>query len=203
MEKLYTVDNSTQASNPGNTKLNPFIWIRYNFLHVFLLTGSLAGFAWLSYSVSWWWLIAVFLSLIVNVFYWLRKNEHFRSGDSNAGLVVAVNPTLVAVTTDMTKGGGEYPVVKIIKYKKHASIGDKIATVALYIPSDNEGLPHWEDFFPVPMNYATNNVVVIQAALNSYDKQQWADLELRLKQVPFPYTEGLYKVNTTTSNWKN
>ncbi|MES2616670.1 MAG: DUF3239 domain-containing protein [Bacteroidota bacterium] len=197
-----TIDNNTFASNPGNTKLNPFVWIRYNFLHVFLLTGSLLGFAWLSYDVLWWWLIGVFLSLAVNFFYWVRKKEQFRSGDSNAGLVVSVNPTLVAVTTDLTKGGGEYPVVKIIKYKKSASIGDKIATVALYIPSDNEHDPHWEDFFPTPMDYATTNKADIQGALNSYDPQQWEDLQRRLKQVPFPYAVGLYKVDVEASDWK-
>ncbi len=109
---------------------------------------------------------------------------------------------LVAVTTDLTKGFGDYPVIKIIKYKGKGKVGDKIGTVALYSASVDDSLKHWIDFEPIPIIYATDNIAEIERAIKSYDEEQWKQIESRLLQIPKPYMEGLYKIKGETSDWK-
>ena len=202
-EKTYTVDNNTFATNPGNVILNPLVWIKYNILTPLILTTSLIFSIWLTISISFWFFIISGLFIGINLFYWRRQKEHFRFGDSNGGIVVATNPTLIAVTTDLTKGFGEYPVVKIIRYKAKGEIGDRIGTVALYSASDDDKMQHWIDFDPIPINYATNNIAEIDRAIKSYDTEQWKKIAERLLQVPKPYAVGLYKINEETSDWTN
>ena len=203
MEKNFTVDNDTFASNPGNANLNPFIWFIHNYQIVSILGASFIISLFLVFKISLWFIIILSLSLIINIFYWLRKKEHFKSGDSNGGLVISINPKLVAITTDLTKGFGHYPVVKIIHYKtsKKIKIGDKIATVALYSSSTDDSLPHWIDFHPIPLSYATKNKSTHQSAINSYESTQWEDLEKRLTEIDKPYKIGLYKVDVKNSDW--
>lgn len=202
-EKIYTVDDNTFATNPGNVILKPLVWIKYNFVTTSMLMISLILSIWLTISVSSWFFIIALLSIAVNLFYWKRKKEHFRYGDSNGGIIVATNPMLVAVTTNLTKGFGKYPVIKIIKYNAKGEIGDKIGTVALYSASTDEETQHWIDFHPIPINYATNNVAEIERAMKSYDTEQWKQIEDRLLQVPKPYVAGLYKIKEETSDWKD
>lgn len=204
MGKNYTVDNNTYASNPGNATLNPLVWVFHDWKRVGTMSLLLIVSVLLSTQVSQWFMILMIVLFAVNLAYWVRQKEHFQSGDSNGGLVVSINPTLVAVTTDLTKGIGDYPVVKIVEYKtlKKVQLGDRIATVALYTSSGEED-PHWIDFNPVPLSFATSDKSVFKMAMDSYDKQQWHDLENRLKEIEKPYKAGLYKVELNNSDWKH
>ena len=204
MSKNYTVDNNTWASNPGNANLNPFIWFIHDFKRILILNCLFGISIFLTIKVSGWFSILVILLLVINGFYWLRKKEHFKSGDSNGGIVISINPTLVAVTTDLTKGFGEFPVIKIISCStlKNVKINDKIATVALYSASENDELPHWIDFNPIPLSYATNDKATLENAINSYDLEQWDSIKSRLKEIKKPYKPGLYKSEIQTSDWK-
>ncbi|WP_420572602.1 DUF3239 domain-containing protein [Kordia sp.] len=204
MSTNFTVGNDTFASNPGNANLNPFIWLFHDFKIIFTLSALFGLSIFLTIKFSGWFSILAVLFLAINIFYWLRKKEHFKSGDSNGGIVVSMHPTLVAVTTDLTKGFGEFPVVKIITCNtlKNVKIGDKIATVALYSASEDDELPHWIDFHPIPLSYATNNIQVLKRTLTSYDNEQWKDLQNRLEEIKKPYQEGLYKSEIQTSDWK-
>jgi hypothetical protein len=201
-ENIYTVDSYTFATNPGNVNLKPLVWIKYNLSTTLILTVCLVLSIWLTVSISLWFFIIILLVIAINLFYWRRKIEHFRYGDSNGGFIVSNNPMLVAVTTDLTKRFGDYPVIKIIKYKGKGEVGDKIGTVALYSASVDDSLKHWIDFEPIPINYATDNSAEIERAIKSYDEEQWKLIESRLLQIPKPYIEGLYKIKGETSDWK-
>lgn len=201
-EKSYTVDNNTYASNPGNAILKPLVWMKYNFFIVFILSLSVLLSIFLI-IISRWFLILPILLLKVNHFYWLRQKEHFKHGDSNGGLVVSLKPNLVAVKTDLTKGFGKYPVIKVIHYKitRNVNIGDRVPTVALYTASMDEDLPHWINFNPIPLKYATNDKQTYIRALESYNEEDWIYLEEALKEIPQPYRSGLYKIKTKDNNW--
>ena len=203
MSKNYTVDNDTWASNPGNAKLAPLTWFIHDWKTIVFLCAVLIFSINLTLNLSIWFIFLSIIILTIKVFYWIRKKEHFKSGDSNPGLVIAVNPTLVAVTTDLTKGWGSYPVVKIVKYStlKNVSLGDKIATVALYTSSGDEEIEHWIDFNPIPLSFATKNEKTIERAMASYDEKQWNDLNQRVKKLKQPYKEGLYIAEIENSNW--
>lgn len=205
MKKTHTLNDSTHASNPGNVTLKPIVWIKHNPKVGLMALSGLIICILLTYCFFFMIVPIIIIGFFLFPrirFYWIRQKEHFEYGDSNGGIVISDNPPLVAVTTDLTKGFGEFPVIKIIKYKGKGKVGDKIGTIALYSASVGETLPHWVDFHPVPIEYATNNSEEIGRALKSYDENQWIQIQDRLKQVPKPFKEGLFKVDVKDSDWR-
>ena len=198
-EKIYTVDESTFASNPGNVSFKLHVWLQYNMIFTLIYIAFVLIALFLTFYVSSFFKVALVLLIIILIFYVKRKSEHFKYGDSNGGVVIQDNPKLLAVATNLSKGFDDFPVVKIIKYHGKGIVGERVGTVALY-SNDNE-LPHWADFNPIPIEYATNNSLEIQRALNSYDEEQWGQIEERLLRVPKPYVEGLYKYDVGETGW--
>jgi len=203
MSNNYTVDDNSIASNPGNAELNKWVWFCHNKMDVGLLILFLVCSLLAAIVVDIMYLFIVVIAIVMNLYYWVNKKEHFFSGDSNGGIVVGTNPTLIAVNTNLTKGYGYFPVVKITKRAslKNVSIGDRLPTVALYTASTNEELAHWLDFNPIPLSYATNDAKVIKLAMQSYPIEQWEQLEKYLLELEKPYKTGLYQVDKEHSNW--
>lgn len=208
MRRPSTIDSNTRASNPGNVILKPHIWLLHNkgVGFVFML-GLIVASLLLIYAPF---PLIILLGVIFSIFiypqikfYWGYKKDHFEFGDSNGGIIISENPLLVAVTTNLTKGFGDYPVIKIIKYKGKGKVGDRIGTVALYTASEDNSLPHWIDFHPIPIEYATNNTEEMNSAIESYDENQWIQIRDRLKEVPKPFKEGLFKVEVEDSDWED
>lgn len=203
--KNYTISDDTYATNPGNSKINPLVWMRYDVINILRIHLPIFIIIFLSLQVSYVFIFVGIPILYKIIFYWIRQKEHFQSGDSNGGIVVSVNPNLVAVTTDLTKGFGEYPVVKIIKCYalKNVQLNDYIPTVALYTPGEDDNLPHWIDFNPIPLSFATSDRKVLQSAMNSYTKNDWRILKKRIDEINKPFKVGLYKVDKLSSNWSD
>ncbi len=202
--KKYTLDNSTTPSNPGKITLNPFVWTKYNPVPVGILTALLLLSLVLATRVSLWFVLVFIFFLIINIFYWLRYKELFQA-DSNGGIVISTSPLLVAVSTDLTKFTGHYPVIKIIPYKSKSpvKVGDRIATVATYAGCPDDHKDYWDDFFPVPADYATTDQRQIETAIASYPDTQWNDINRGVAELPMPYKEGLYRVEQNTSDWQD
>lgn len=203
MSNNYTVDDNSIASNSGNAELNKWVWFCHNKLMVGSLTLFLICSLLATIFIDIMYLFVVVIAIVMNLYYWTNKKEHFLSGDSNGGIVVGTHPTLIAVNTSLTKGYGDFPVVKITKRAslKNVSIGDRVPTVALYTASTNEHLAHWLDFDPIPLSYAINDVRVINLAMQSYPSEQWEQLEKYLLELEKPYKIGLYQVNKEQSGW--
>lgn len=203
MSNNYTVDDNTIASNPGNVELNKWVWFRHNKMVVGLLTVFLICSLLAAIVVDIMYVLFAVIAVVMNLYYWVNKKEHFLSGDSNGGIVVDTHPTLIAVNTSLTKGYGYFPVVKITKRAslKNVSVGDRLPTVALYTASNNEELAHWLDFNPIPLCYATNDAKVIKLAMLSYPNEQWEQLEKYLLELEKPYKAGLYQVDKEQSGW--
>jgi len=201
--KKYTLDNNTVASNPGKIIFKQSQWLKYNFKFSLIMAFLFFLSIYLSVKYSKFFFIMMVIIVIILEHYWLKLKEHY-TADSNAGLVISTNPNLVAVSTNLTKSDdGNFPVIKVIKYKvrKNVKFGDKIATVSTYKRDLDDTLDHWVDFFPLPVNYATNDINEINNEINSYPKEQWDNLEKGLMEIEKPYKEGLYKVETKTSDW--
>lgn len=198
---IVTLDSDTVASNPGSVRIMPFVLMRYMHKSVLLLIPLLASLV-VAFGVSLLWGgLSSVIFFVINYFYWRRKREHFAYGDSNGGIVVSENPKLIAVTTDLSKGiTGKYPVIKIVPYKGKGRLNDRIGTVGLY-ESSSVCTPHWNDFFPVPVEYVNSNKAELNAVLRSYSEESWKILEDRLKKIGLPYREGLFKISEENSSW--
>ncbi|QDU91534.1 hypothetical protein Pla175_49630 [Pirellulimonas nuda] len=201
------------ASNPGKVPFNPLRWYRHQPLGL-IVGGGVAALAlalWLGLSLAGMkasiptkdggetpiWLFAP-ASLATMAFYaWLAARK-FNSGDANPGVVVSLSPALLAVPTDLTQGGGSYPVVKIVPIKLKASggqplqLGTRVATVATYAMPPNKHAGHWSDFYPYPAEYATGDPQALQRLLASFTQTQYEFLQQALTRIERPFKPGLY-----------
>jgi hypothetical protein len=197
--RSWTLDTSSYASNPGHVPLNPWRWLRYYPKWPLLWFSSLVAFVAMACFVDSNLWAAAALLLVGNWFYWQRVREHFPHGCANPAIIVSMRPMRIAVSTDLSKGVGEYPVIKIIKKSvapacgQIPEVGSKLAAVALYNSSD-AAVPHWSDFDPRPIDCATGDVEVMERVMQSFTDNDWDQLYDGLRQVPQPYRCGLYHV---------
>jgi hypothetical protein len=196
---FWTLSDSSYAGNPGQVPLNPWRWLQYYPKWPLVWFSSLAAVVAMACFVDSNLWAAAGLLLVANWFYWQRVREHFRNGDACTAMIVSVRPMRIAVATDLSKGDGEYPVIKIIRKSLATAcgqipeVGSKLATVALYNDS-GPAVPHWSDFDPRPIDCATANLEVMDRVMQSFAEKDWEQLYDGLRQVPQPYRCGLYHV---------
>lgn len=189
--------SKTAASNPGMFRVSllhystayakwPFIWFGGLVISLLLCIVSL-----------WFLIMAAFFAFATRFYFRLVKSQ-FVAGCINPGIIVSLQPPLVAVYTDLSKGGDEFPVVKIEQHPIHrmctgaAEQGQKVTTVAFY-ESMAEELPHWTDFRPRLTACATTDRRIVQKQLKSVEAEDWIHLKRAISEVPKPLEPGLYR----------
>ncbi len=185
-----TLNNDTWASNPPAASVNPFrfAWFypKWPLIWILLLGGS----AFFVLRISIWFLLLLLPVLGFKVLYWIRIREFFAHGDANPGIVLDTNPTLVAVRTDLTKGVGSYPAIKVFRTRlswmmgQRAQAGTRLPTVALYTRSTDANCPHWADFDPRPLECATRRLDTLQRVMASFPEAEWQQLEAGIQTLP-------------------
>jgi hypothetical protein len=200
--RSWTVNNWSHASNPGNVPVNLFRWFHYYPKWPLIWFSSLAASVAMACVVDpYLWIVAGLL-LCWNLLYWQRVREHFRNGCACPAVIVSMEPMLIAVATDLSKGDGEYPAIKIIEKSlptvcgQIPQAGSQLATVALY-DSSSYHIPYWADFDPRPVECATGELDVIERVMKTFARKDWNELYSWLDQVPQPYRCGLYHVEPT------
>ncbi|MHB9132795.1 MAG: DUF3239 domain-containing protein [Armatimonadota bacterium] len=193
------VDPATTASNPGELELDRWQWYRHYPLWPTLWAITLGLSLALAWGVHGWFYVLAFVVLIINRVYWAQVRAQFKMGCVNPGVVVALDPPLIAVSTDLSKGIGEYPAVKIIRTRlsrigaQPPQIGARVPTVALYSPGKDP--LRWADFDPRPAQCATTLAAELTRLLQSIPEEEWQQLQTGLTHVPQPYQPGLYLIN--------
>lgn len=198
-QKTLTLDDSATASHPAGVRVSLIRWsLRYPKWPV-ILVGALLLSVGLSITVNWMFVVSLPLTLLPNFFYWNRVREQFRYGDANPGLIVATDPLRIAVLTDMTKGEGSYPMLRITTDKpakqwgSPATPGTRVATVALYEVGHDERAPRWETFEPWTIEPVAADMDQAIALLDGFTPEQWMSLERAVGQVG-AREDGLYPV---------
>jgi hypothetical protein len=122
----------------------------------------------------------------------------------NPGKVININPDIIAVATNMTKFGGNYPILRIVKTKLpkfEKELGMIIPTVALYNDNPHD-YPFWAEFHPVPISHGTTDKGILKARFESFSKDDFAKLNKYIEEVT-TIEEGTYKIEKETSGWKD
>ncbi len=196
-------DSDSLASNPGGMSFSIMQWIKMNFLAVLKMGIILFGSLVLAVKFHWLFAIVFLGALLYNIWYWFGVFNKFKAGDVNPGKVISINPDRVAVATNMTKFGANYPILKIIDTKLprfEKEIGKYIPTIALY--NDNPyGYPFWAEFHPVPMSHGTSDKRILKAKLETFSKEDFDKIDNFLNEIN-TIKKGTYKVAKDTSDWK-
>jgi len=191
------------ASRPARLRINWIHWLRYDpdaRLFLICLALSILGIFCALYFSAWHWIWAIFF-LLLPLLAWIRWTIHFRTGNAEPGKVVSLDPVLFAVATDLTKGIGSFPALKIVQskrlphiYRGSLAIGFRLATVCMYEFSKADS-PSWADVHPMPAEYVTSNKKKIAKVMQLFSQEDWDKLDRFLKQVPLPYAPGLYRID--------
>jgi hypothetical protein len=140
----------------------------------------------------------------VNTYRMLNGNfrwacEQFEHGCANPGVVVSVDPYLVAVHTDLTQGGGEeWPVVRIDRQplektrQARFAVGDRVIAVAFYGGNANVSRRHWVNFTPIVANCVSDDQYALRDLYNRMEPKDWQDMEKYVAMIQTPYVPGLY-----------
>lgn len=191
--------SKTYASHPGRLRVNWLRWIRFKPKWPLILGSVLfVSIALFVYSMGVLTGLLLFLVIATCVLYWLRVSNHFQYGCANIAVVVSLDPVLVAVSTDLSTGEGDYPVIKIVEIGitrsagKLLKVGDYLPTVSLYASPPQGETSHWSTFIPVPADYVTSDPRQIARLLENFTNEDIATLHSQLKQVPTPLEPGLY-----------
>src|SRR3954471_11135946 len=100
------------ASNPARARVNRLRYCWYYPTWAMLWLIVIACIVALSIKGSLWFLLVLIPVLPCVYLYWIIMGIRFMHGDANPGVVVHLNPTLIAVMTDLRKGPGSYPAIK-------------------------------------------------------------------------------------------
>jgi len=143
-------------------------------------------------------LLLPLVPIIAFMIYMYGSLRHFMRGDGNPGVVVSLDPTLIAVATDLNNSSLEhYPVVKVVQTKLKRSRGEElktgsiVGTVAQYSAAAAKA-DHFADFDPVPADLATGNEGDLSSLLASFDKNHYQQLVASVSRLPQPYQPGLF-----------
>lgn len=193
----YTMDDSTRASNPGRIRINLIkYWMSYPKWPTIWLVGTLLCAALIPLSKGA--IVGVLLCGLLLVLYWTRVREHFIHGCALPAIVLNPAKGLIAVSTDLSTGEGEYPAVRIMQQPLHRMTGglprkgQRIVAVAVYERDPNQ-TDYWANFHPRLVACATTNTKAIEESRYTISEDDWQELEQMLTRIK-SRQPGLYRL---------
>jgi hypothetical protein len=185
------------ASNPADVRLDIAHVLKCDLKDLLILAGAVVlGGALLAFD----WrasLVAAGIGVAVVLVSIYQTRQAFQEGDVCPAVVLDAKRHLVAVGTDLSKGGKPYPVVKVLKQPLGRVTGGpfedraRLAFVAMY-----NGFAHekrWRNFGGYLVNSGTTNEKTVRRVLRSIEDEQWQWLEAAVEQLDEPYRAGLYE----------
>jgi len=195
---------NSEGTNPGRVRLNPIRWTVMYPVKVLKLSVGLLISSVLTIKIHWLFSIIFFGFLLWNFWYWWNSFLRFKVGDVNPGKVIQLNPDRIAVATNMTKGFGNFPILKIldIKLRKEDRILNKILPTIAGYTNNPFGYPFWSEFNPVPMNHGIRDERLIEHYSKTYGNKEIKTLNEYISQVSSIEPET-YKIDEETTDWVN
>lgn len=191
-----TLSNEAKASNPGLLRMNILKFVQCYPLELLLsMLGGAIGIVLviafgknelpLPATIG----ICALMFVGVPIYALYKRRDQLWHGCICPAIVIAKDPYLIAVYTDLSKGEGRYPAIKVVRQPLEKmtggppEIGTRLATVAVYSNSPDT-VPHWSDFDPLVANCATTNVEEIQRMVRSIEEVEWQFLDYGVSQLP-------------------
>lgn len=196
---IFGVDNSSRASDPGATKIKllPSIWyLRKEYFWVFAIT---AFFIYLAFSSSIFWALGAALPLYWAYRRYISLGQYLQMGCKNEAVLIATNPNLLAVYTDLGNRGDNFYYIKIVKFPankiagKPIKVGMRVAVVSTYEDHGFEG--RWGDFNPIPITLVNPTAEASEKALANSTPEDWQEFDEKIQRIPRPFRPGLYPVD--------
>ncbi len=200
--KSYFTPTYARATNQVNLKTSIWTYLYLRKFYSFKLLMCVAAFSLAIYYISWSFIIMLFWFCFFKYLHILANIDNFNFGTLNPAIVVTTMPTRIAVFTDLSKGFGSFPAIRIYKVslpevlnKKH----EKLTVSGGYYSI--EDLKYWDFFRPHPLIYATNNKEVLAEKEKQIPLVEWILLKQWAKKNKDKYYEGYYPLTNISNNW--
>lgn len=204
---MYEGDIETTASHPGRVELELIQWMKHKkkktFINILFLIIELS-----LCTLSLWFLLALLLHLYFIKVELNYLKEHLITGCVNPAKCLnyceGSRQYTIAVSTDLSKGHGSYPIIKIIKTKlpinaNILNVGDRLTCVSFYQPSPYE---YWNDFSPIPVLAATSKIEENDRLIQEIDEEDWEEFDDELTQVKDQTKLGLHPISWSNNLFK-
>ena len=133
-----------------------------------------------------------------------KTRDMYYSGALNPAIVIDANSNKIASITDMSLGGGSYPLLRVRKYpipKKYRTNGTKIPVAGTY--QNTENYSHWNYYEPNPIPSGIKDENIIAEKIKAIPMTEWIQLRNEIKKFADIPKEGYYPINVENSNWKD
>lgn len=209
-ELTRSLSNGAFATNQSNVKVDFKQWYRH-------VKRPLRKYYWLIGLSILFLPIGTIVSGLV-IIYSVRKIRAYKEeiqecyiiGNTIPGIVTGVNPTTVAVMTDLSTGIGYYPIVKVFEYKakklsgNRIKVGDTMPMTTVYYGQEGSTLNYWLDIDSFPVEFATRDRKKIGEKRYSISVLDWSKLEENVAVLGDKSTRpGVYKIEIEKSDWVN
>ncbi len=207
------MSRKTVASNPGCVKVSFFTVMKGEkiLLSLFLITLIIASILFFIFNnadikKNFYFFVPAIIFLYLSIDSLSEKMSKFKEGDANPGVVIALDPTRIAVLANLANlanAGDFYPVFKIIQEKsmKEARLNDKVATVAFYLGTFDK--PYWNNVEPEAVQGVNPDIEVEKKVLETFSQDQWDFIAENIHQIPEDFSScGLYKIKNDYSDWE-
>ena len=188
----------TLASNPALARISHWRYAWHYPEWPLIWTFALLAGALLFFQISLWLGFLLVPIFVCDLLYWMHIDNHFYNGDVNPGVIIQLDPILIAVATDLRKGFGSYPAIKIIRTRlrrinnEPPRMGQILPTVASYFSIPNVKSPHWASFDPRPLESATTDENTLKRLMATFTVEQITTLYASIALLP-SNEPGLYR----------
>ncbi|MDZ7618794.1 MAG: DUF3239 domain-containing protein [Patescibacteria group bacterium] len=186
------------ASNPAQIRIDVVHFLLSDRKDLILLAGAVAIGGILAVYNPWAALVVLGIGVAMGVISIFQARTAFAEGDACPAIVVDPERNLIAVYTDLTKGGSPRPVVKVLKQPLGRVAGGpfqrraRLAFAALYNGFPQE--PTWRNFGGYLANAGTRDEAVIERIVRRIPDYQWDVLEGAVASMATPVKPGLYEL---------
>ncbi|MDY0169688.1 MAG: DUF3239 domain-containing protein [Thermoguttaceae bacterium] len=187
------------ASNPVRVRMNVVHFLKSDLKDLVILAGVVVLSGIIAVYNLWAALVVLGIGATTVVMSVIQARSAFAEGDACPAIVVDSQQNLIAVHTDLSKGGPSHPVLQILKQPLGRVTGGpfkpgtRLVFAALYngFPAES----NWRGFGGYLVNAGTRDKGVIERVVRRIPETQWAMLEAAVEMMQPPLRPGLYQLD--------
>ena len=196
--------HSLKSNRQVNASFSFFRWLfihRTNYLYFIIIEIVLFI---LAAVLGWFFYIPMGLYFIFELLSLLKQRDMFKSGDLCPGIVINEIDPKIAVLTDLSRGIGKFPIIRVktvMLPRKYRVKGALIAVAGGYQTTGK--YLHWNYFIPLPLPSGIKDEKLIEEKIKLIPTLEWVTLKSRIKGLQDEQPEGYYPFDIENSSWKD
>lgn len=196
--------HSARATRQANTEYSYLRWLKFNKKKYFKLFYWVVGLSALGVILGWFFYLLIPIPIILRYLIDSKVRDMYHSGALLPGIVIDETKSRIAVLTDLSLGGGNYPIIKIenvVLPISHRKEMQKLAIAGGY--NKTEDYNHWNFFEPFVLICGMKYPNRHKEKIDEVPAMEWDKLLSEIKKLDQEIEPGYYPIDLEESDWKN